>query len=116
MRSAMRDKCPNHVRRRRGCPICERISAALAESALAAPTGYAVGDLVEVLDEGLAMLRRLMPNMPPNHHGKVSEIWDDGTILVEFPLSGENHSQAAPYPASMVRKRHNEKLRDHHPR
>lgn len=73
-------------------------------------TGYAVGDLVEVLDEGLAMLRRLMPNMPPNHHGKVAEIWDDGQILVEFPLSGENHSQVAPYPASMVRKRHNEKL------
>lgn len=31
----MSDKCPNHVRRRRGCPICERISAALAESAFA---------------------------------------------------------------------------------
>ncbi len=31
----------------------------------------------------------------------------DGQILVEFPLSGENHSQVAPYPASMVRKRHN---------
>lgn len=35
----MRDKCPEHVRRRRGCPICERISAALVESALAAPIG-----------------------------------------------------------------------------
>jgi len=32
----MSDKCPNHVRRRRGCPICERISAALAESSFAA--------------------------------------------------------------------------------
>lgn len=30
LRSAMRDKCPEHVRRRRGCPTCERISAALA--------------------------------------------------------------------------------------
>lgn len=37
----MRDKCPEHVRRRRGCPICERISSALAESALAAPMGSA---------------------------------------------------------------------------
>lgn len=81
------------------------------QPALPPVTGYAVGDLVEVLDEGLAMLRRLMPNMPPNHHGKVAEIWDDGQILVEFPLSGENHSQVAPYPASMVRKRHNAKLR-----
>lgn len=78
-----------------------------SENTSAAAHGYAVGDLVEVLDPGLAMLRRLMPNMPPNHHGKVAEIWDDGTILVEFPLSGENHSQVAPYPASMVWKRHN---------
>jgi len=62
-----------------------------------------VGDKVEVLDPGLAMLRRFSGGKP-NHHGKVSEIWDDGTILVEFPLSGENHSQAAPYPANMVRK------------
>ena len=37
----MSDKCPNHVRRRRGCPICERVSAELAESSLAAPTGSA---------------------------------------------------------------------------
>ena len=35
----MSDKCPNHVRRRRGCPTCERISAALAESSFAEPTG-----------------------------------------------------------------------------
>jgi hypothetical protein len=30
-----------------------------------------VGDDVEVLDAGLAMLRRLCPAMPPNHHGRV---------------------------------------------
>ena len=64
-----------------------------------------VGDKVEVLCEGLAMLRRLMPNMPPNHHGTVAEIWDTGEILVEFPLSGENHSQVAPYPKELVRLR-----------
>lgn len=81
-----------------------------ARARLAPSGGYAVGDDVEVLDEGLAMLRRLMPNMPPNHHGKVAKIMPDGDILVEFPLSGENHSQVAPYPPSMVRKRHNTKL------
>lgn len=35
----MSDKCPNHVRRRRGCPACERISAALMESFSATPPG-----------------------------------------------------------------------------
>lgn len=65
-----------------------------------------VGDLVEVLDEGLAMLRRICPDQPPNHHGRVAEIKDD-TIMVEFPIDGsyEDHSQVAPYPVSMVRKR-----------
>lgn len=63
-----------------------------------------VGDPVEVMDEGLAMLRRLIPNAKPNHHGKVAEIWEDGTILVEFPIEGEEeeHSQVAPYPRDQV--------------
>ena len=66
---------------------------------------FKVGDLVEVLDEGLAMLRRLCPDHPPNHHGRVSEIKGD-EIWVEFPLDGGyEHSQVAPYPASMVRTR-----------
>lgn len=66
---------------------------------------YQVGDLVEVLDEGLAMLRRICPDMPPNHYGRVSEIKGD-EIWVEFPLDGGyEHSQVAPYPANMVRKR-----------
>ena len=65
-----------------------------------------VGDLVEVACEGLARLRALMPGSKPNHHGKVSEIWDDGSILVEFPIDGGyEHSQVAPYPADMVSKR-----------
>ena len=68
-------------------------------------TKIAIGDSVEVLDEGLAMLRRLVPDMPPNHHGTVIEIWEDGTILVDFPLPGENHSQSAPYPPCLVIKR-----------
>ena len=48
---------------------------------------FLVGDLVEVLDTGLAMLRRLCPDQPPNHHGRVSEIKGDD-IFVEFPLDG----------------------------
>lgn len=67
---------------------------------------FEVGDLVEVLDEGLAMLRRICPDQPPNHHGRVAEISGE-TIMVEFPIDGsyEDHSQVAPYPANLVRKR-----------
>lgn len=65
-----------------------------------------VGDDVEVLDEGLAMLRRLCPDQPPNHHGRIEAI-DGDTITVEFPIDGsyDGHSQSAPYPRSEVRKR-----------
>ena len=66
-----------------------------------------VGDPVEVLDEGLAMLRRLCPDMPPNHHGTVSRI-DGDTVYVEFPIGDDDpakHSQVAPFPAAEVRKR-----------
>lgn len=62
---------------------------------------FTIGDPVEVIDEGLAMLRRLCPGMPPNHHGTVSEIWDDGTLLILF----DDTEQAAPYPPSDVRRR-----------
>lgn len=52
----MSDKCPNHVRRRRGCPTCERISAALAESSFAAPSGSANTPLkAEVKDKILTV-------------------------------------------------------------
>lgn len=57
-----------------------------------------VGTKVEVLDEGLAALRRIVPSMPPNNVGVVSEIWKDGTILVQFP-----DGQAAPYSNDLVR-------------
>jgi hypothetical protein len=63
---------------------------------------FKVGDEVEVLDEGLAMLRRLCPGMPPNHHGRIGSIEGD-TVMVEFPNG--DHSQSAPYPKSQVRKR-----------
>ncbi len=62
-----------------------------------------IGDKVEVLDEGLAMLRRLMPSKKPNNVGKIAEFWKDGQILVEFKLSGRNHSQVAPYPKELVK-------------
>ena len=64
-----------------------------------------IGDPVEVIDEGLAMMRRIMPNAMPNHHGWVHEIWDDGTIVVEFPIGDDDpneHSQTAPYDPDKV--------------
>ena len=68
-----------------------------------------VGDKVQVSCAGLAMLRQIMgPNAKPNHHGRVHEIWDDGTILIEFPIGDdpiEEHSQIAPYPPHEVSKR-----------
>lgn len=64
-----------------------------------------VGDLVEVDDEGLAMLRRICPSMPPNHHGRIAEI-NGMQVLVEFPIDGSyEHSQVAPYPMDQVRLR-----------
>ena len=71
---------------------------------------FEVGDKVLVNDEGLAMLRKFgAPN--DNHHGIVAEIWDDGTILVEFPINkgtSEEHSQVAPYSPHLVEKRKEE--------
>jgi len=73
---------------------------------------FQIGDKVEITCQGLAMLRNLMKQMgeevKPNHHGTVKEIWDDGMILVEFPIGDddpEEHSQVAPYPAHMVKHR-----------
>lgn len=70
---------------------------------------FEIGDAVEVLDEGLAMLREFMGHRAkPNHHGTVKRIMDNGDILVEFPIGDddpEEHSQVAPYPLELVRKR-----------
>lgn len=65
-----------------------------------------VGDEVEVIDPGLAMLRRICPEMPPNHHGRVERI-DGHTVYVEFPIDGsyEEHSQTAPYSRALVKRR-----------
>lgn len=62
-----------------------------------------VDDKVYVTDPGLAALRKFAPKgAKPNHHGTVAGIWTDGTILVEFPLSG-GQSQVAPYPPEQVK-------------
>jgi len=68
---------------------------------------FEVGDKVEVLDEGLLILQQFAPKgAKPNNLGIVSEIFDDGEILVEFQIGNddmEEHSQVAPYPQHLVR-------------
>ena len=71
-------------------------------------TEHKIGDPVLVLCKGLAMLRGFMPSGKPNHHGWVHEFWDDGTIVVEFPIGDDDpnkHSQVAPYSPELVAKR-----------
>ena len=67
-----------------------------------------IGDKVKVNDPGLAMMRKIMGGKP-NHHGVVTEIWDEGkTLLIDFPIGNDDpseHSQVAPYPADMVELR-----------
>lgn len=67
-----------------------------------------VGDKVEVLDQGLLMLQKFAPpGAKPNNHGTVSELLEDGDVMIEFPIGDddpEKHSQIAPYPASICRK------------
>lgn len=68
-------------------------------------TELKIGDKVRVMDQGLLMLQRFAPpGAKPNNEGIVSEILDDGDILVEFPLEGEDHSQVASYPPNIVHK------------
>ena len=69
-----------------------------------------IGDKVEVLDPGLAMLRSLMPGQPPNNVGWVHEIQGDD-ILVAFPIDSEDdteHYQVALYSRNMVKAREEE--------
>lgn len=67
-----------------------------------------VGDKVRVMDKGLLLLRNFAPpGAKPNNEGIVSEIWEDGNLLIEFPIGDddpEKHSQVAPYPASICQK------------
>lgn len=67
-----------------------------------------VGDKVRVMDQGLLMLQKFAPpGAKPNNEGKVSEIMEDGDLMIEFPVNeGEDneHSQVAPYPANICIK------------
>lgn len=64
-----------------------------------------VGDKVRVMDQGLLMLQSFAPpGSKPNNEGVVSEIMEDGDLLIEFILSGDDHSQVAPYPANICVK------------
>lgn len=67
-----------------------------------------VGDKVRVMDQGLLMLQQFAPKgAKPNNEGVVSEIMEDGDLLIEFPIGDDDpkeHSQVAPYPASICKK------------
>lgn len=73
-----------------------------------------VGDPVEVMDEGLVMLNLFAPpGAKPTNHGYVKELnyGESREVLVEFPIGDDpidKHSQVAPYPISMIRKRKEE--------
>jgi hypothetical protein len=71
-------------------------------------TELKVGDEVEVLDHGLLMLQKFAPpGAKPNNRGKISEILEDGHVMVEFPIGDDDpdkHSQIAPYPKNICRK------------
>lgn len=67
-----------------------------------------VGDKVRVMDPGLLMLQKFAPaGAKPNNEGTVSEILEDGDLLIAFPIgddSPDEHSQVAPYPANICHK------------
>lgn len=69
---------------------------------------FKVGDKVRVMDRGLLMLQQFAPpGAKPNNEGVVSEILEDGDLMIEFPIGDddpEEHSQVAPYPASICVK------------
>jgi hypothetical protein len=71
-------------------------------------TKLKVGDKVRVMDQGLLMLQQFAPKgAKPNNEGIVSEILEDGDLMIEFPVNegGPNeHSQVAPYPANICHK------------
>jgi hypothetical protein len=70
---------------------------------------FNAGDRVYVIDPALARLRDILRcatgvEPPPNHHGTVDEMWDDGTVLITFDEDGvEAAGNSAPYPPAEVR-------------
>ena len=67
-----------------------------------------IGDKVRVMDQGLLMLQRFAPpGAKPNNEGIVTEILEDGDLMIEFPIGDDDpavHSQVAPYPEFICRK------------
>lgn len=67
-----------------------------------------VGDKVRVMDQGLLMLQQFAPKgAKPNNEGVVSEILEDGYLMIEFPIGNDDpkkHSQIAPYSPSICIK------------
>lgn len=61
---------------------------------------FSAGDKIEVIDDGLAMLRKLCPDMPPNHYGCV-ERTQGRLVFVLF----DDTKQTAPYPEHLVKLR-----------
>ena len=67
--------------------------------------GWKIGEEVEVLDTGLAMLRTFCPDISPKRYGRVKEVKGD-VIYVEFPIDGSyEHSRISSYHRNYVRKR-----------
>lgn len=64
-----------------------------------------VGDKVRVMEPGLLMLMQFAPkDAKPINEGVVAEILGNGDLMIEFPIGDDDpkeHSQVAPYPASM---------------
>lgn len=69
---------------------------------------FKIGDKVRVMDQGLIMLQKFAPpGAKPNNEGVVSEILEDGDLLIDFPIGNDDpkeHSQAAPYSANICIK------------
>jgi hypothetical protein len=80
-----------------------------AGGAMTAGDNVTKDDRVYVTDKALAMMRDLMragtgKEPAPNHYGTVEEVWDDGTVLINFDEDGvEGGGNCAPYPADEVR-------------
>lgn len=75
---------------------------------------YNIGDPVSVNDPGLLALQRFAPpGSRPNNEGWVSEVLDDGDLMILFPIGDEDpaaHTQTAPYSPDMVEPRDGERF------
>lgn len=85
------------------------IWAVVVVAKAASAVTFKAGDRVYVTDQALHTMREIMAaatgkEPQPNHRGTVAEVWDDGTILINFDEDGvEGAGNAAPYPPAEVR-------------